>query len=49
MQTIQINASSSYNIYVGEGILSQSGEIINKIKAYKKAVIVTDEIGRAHV
>lgn len=44
MQTIQINASSSYNIYVGESILAQCGDIINKIKPYKKAVIVTDDI-----
>ncbi len=44
MQAIQINASSSYNIYVGEGILSQSGKIISNTKVYKKAVIVTDDI-----
>ncbi len=44
MQTIKINASSSYNIYVGEGILTQCGEIINCVKNYKKAVIVTDDI-----
>lgn len=44
MQTITINASKSYNIFVGHGILTDSGKLISKHKAYKRAVIVTDDI-----
>ena len=44
MQTIQINASKSYNIYVGNNILTNCGELISSTKSYKKAVIVTDDI-----
>lgn len=44
MQTITINASSRYNIYVGDDILKMSGELISKLSTSKKAVIVTDDI-----
>ncbi len=44
MQTIQINASKSYNIYVGNNILANCGELISNVKSYKKAVVVTDDI-----
>ena len=44
MHTIEINASSSYEIFVESGILKKSGEIIKAIKPVKKAVIVTDDI-----
>ena len=44
MQTIEINASSSYKIFVGSGNLKKCGEIIFAIKPIKKAVIVTDDI-----
>ena len=44
MHTIEINASSSYKVFVGRGILKQSGEIITQVKPFSKAVIVTDDI-----
>lgn len=44
MQTITINASSKYNIYVGDDILKKSGELISKLSTSKKAVVVTDDI-----
>ncbi len=44
MQIITINASTSYNIYVGNGILNDSGKLISQHTQSKRAVVVTDDI-----
>lgn len=43
MQTIAVNTSKSYNIFVGHNILKSSGELIKEHSKYSKAVIVTDD------
>lgn len=43
MQTITINATTQYDIIVGNGLLDSCGEIISDISKSKKAVIVTDD------
>ncbi len=44
MKTININTSSkSYNIHIGKGILSKTGEIIKKLNFKGKVMVVTDD------
>ena len=45
MQTIKINASLPYDVFIGSGILKNAGEIIKSCgKEIKRAVVVTDDI-----
>lgn len=44
MQKITINASTSYDVYIDNGILKRSGEIISPLTKAKRIVIVTDDI-----
>ena len=44
MQVIRFNTSTCYDVFVGSDILKNSGNIINNIKKYQKAVVVTDDI-----
>ena len=44
MQTITVNASLCYDIYVGRGLLSGCGDTIRSVTKAKKAAIVTDDI-----
>ena len=43
MQTISVHASSSYDIFVGKGILSSCGEIIRPLTKAKRAAVITDD------
>ena len=45
MHTIQINASSSYNIYIGTGILKDAGRMISDVlgSSERRVLIVTDD------
>lgn len=42
MNSITVNASQSYQIHIGAGILSQAGQLLNSLQHYKKAVIISD-------
>ena len=45
MQTIKINASRPYDVFIGSGILKNAGEIIKSCgKEIKRAAVVTDDI-----
>ncbi len=43
MQTIHVNASRNYDIYIDQHLLSESGNYIREISSAAKAVIVTDD------
>ena len=43
MSTITVNASRSYQVVIGEGILHQVGKLVKAIKPLCKAAIVTDD------
>ncbi len=43
MQTIRINASKSYEIHIGSGLLSRAGEICTWSGFSRRAFVVTDE------
>ena len=42
MKTVTVNASRSYNILIGSGLLSQLGEQIAALKGIKKICIVSE-------
>jgi len=42
MKTITVNASKSYNVIIGEGILDDAGSAMQKVSGGQTAVIVTD-------
>ena len=44
MKKITVNASTSYDILVGKGLLNQCGELIKPIVKSQKCAIVTDDI-----
>jgi len=44
MKTITINASKSYDIVIGEGILSEAGSLIRKTAGGRMAAVITDDI-----
>lgn len=44
MKILTVNASKSYDIIIGKGLLEKSGELIGKVSTAKKAVIITDDI-----
>lgn len=44
MQTITVKASSSYDVFVGRGLLSGCGDTIRTVTKAKKAAVVTDDI-----
>ena len=44
MQIVTINATISYDILVGSGIIKNCGDIISNVSKCKRAVIVTDDI-----
>lgn len=41
--TINVKASSSYNVYVGDKILDKTGEFVRKLNKGENAVIITDD------
>ncbi|MGN0686714.1 MAG: 3-dehydroquinate synthase [Oscillospiraceae bacterium] len=43
MQTIKVNASRSYDIYIDKGLLDKCGELISSVISSRKAAIVTDD------
>lgn len=43
MKTISVNASHSYEVYIGSGLLSGAGARIAKIAPVQKALIVSDD------
>jgi len=42
MQTVTVNASSSYPVHIGSGLLRESGNLIAAVTAARKCVVVTD-------
>ena len=44
MRTIQVNASRSYNIHIGTGLLAQAGEMIKPFCPGGLCAVVTDDI-----
>ena len=42
MQTVTVNASSSYPVHIGSGLLRESGKLIAAVTAARKCVVVTD-------
>lgn len=44
MKTLTVNASKSYDIIIGNGLLEKSGELISEVSTAKTAVIITDDI-----
>lgn len=44
MKTINVNASSSYNIYIQRNLLKNCGEIIAKTVKSRTAAVITDDI-----
>ena len=44
MVVVPVNTSKNYNVYIGSGLLRQSGEKIKDICDGEKALIVTDDI-----
>lgn len=49
MNTVTVNASKTYNIYIGSGLLSECGEIIkNEIGVCSAAIITDDNVNRLY-
>lgn len=44
MNQITVKTSRPYNIFIGEGLLGQTGEYVRKVSKCKKAAIITDDI-----
>ena len=42
MQTVMVNASASYPVHIGEGLLDRAGELIADITKSRRCAIVTD-------
>ena len=50
MLTVTVNASKKYDILIGGGLLSRSGEIVRYLYRCKTAVVVTDDnVARFHL
>lgn len=43
MTTVTVNASRSYNVRIGKGLLSSSGKMISEVTKAKKFALVTDD------
>ena len=43
METIKINASKTYDVLIGTGLLDEAGEVIRKTIGGKAAAVVTDD------
>ena len=43
MQTITVHASSTYDIFVGSGLLTSCGETIRNVTKAKRAAVITDD------
>ena len=41
MQTVMVNASASYPVHIGEGLLDRAGELIADITKSRRCAIVT--------
>ena len=44
MKTVRVEASGSYDVMIGEGILDRAGELLGQIMAPCKAAIITDDV-----
>ncbi|HRF37076.1 MAG TPA: 3-dehydroquinate synthase, partial [Clostridia bacterium] len=44
MRIIKINTTPSYDVLVQQGLLSNVGQLVNKIKGYDKIAIITDDV-----
>ena len=44
MKKLTVNASKSYEIIIGNGLLEKSGELIGAVSSAKKAVVIADDI-----
>ena len=44
MQTVKVQASTDYTIYIESGLLKQAGEYLRAVTKAKTAVIVTDDV-----
>ena len=44
MISVNVNASKTYEIVIGENILANAGKMISKVTSAKKAVVITDDI-----
>lgn len=42
MRTVHVQTAEPYDVYIGEGLLSECGQIINKVAGGTKAMIVSD-------
>lgn len=43
MNTVKVNASKNYNIYIGSGLINICGEMIKKEMGVRSAAIITDD------
>lgn len=43
MKTVEVNTGNPYNIYIGNGLLKQSGEMIREVTPAELVAIVTDD------
>lgn len=43
MKTVNVKTDRSYDIYIGEGLLSQTAELVSSLGLGKKAMIVSDD------
>lgn len=43
MQKVTVNASRKYDIFIDEGIIDKTGELISEIKSSGKAAVITDD------
>lgn len=46
MQTVTVNASTSYPVHIGSGLLDRAGELIAAVTASRRCVVVTDDTVR---
>lgn len=44
MKTVEVNASKSYNIVIGSGILKDCGKMIKEVTTASKIAVITDDI-----
>ena len=44
MKTVRVEASGSYDVMIGSGILDRAGELLGQIMAPCKAAIITDDV-----
>lgn len=43
MEKVHVNASRSYDIFIGSGLLDKSGEMISSVVSSKHAAVITDD------